>query len=233
MDDLLNPRRLDAAVLDELLHGELGHVAAGEIVAGDDDDAGRVIDDDVHAGGCLEGVDVAALLADDLALHVVGRELHHRGRGFRSHLGGVALHRLGHEVLGHLLGLLLDLRLHQLDLRGVVAGELFLELVVESLLGLLGAQLGHLLQCGAVLCLGRTQLILEVLHLSLLLLEVAALALHLLYLLIQGLFLLLKTGLLFLQTGLKLVGAELCVGEDLLGRGLGLSLRGADLGPGF
>ena len=74
---------------------------------------GRVVDDEVDAGEVLERADVAALAADDPALHVVGGQLDDRDR----RLGGVArgepLHRDreddAHAALGVALGLLLDL----------------------------------------------------------------------------------------------------------------------------
>ena len=65
----------------------------------------RVVDDDVDAGQVLERADVAALAADDPALHVVGRELDQRD----GRLGGVArgdpLERVGDEVAGAALRL--------------------------------------------------------------------------------------------------------------------------------
>ena len=54
-----------------LASDELGDLAADGVEGGDDDDAGRVVDDDVDAGLLLERPDVAALAADDAALHLV------------------------------------------------------------------------------------------------------------------------------------------------------------------
>ena len=88
-DDLLDAGRVDAAVLDQLLQRELGGLAADVVEARDDDDARRVVDDDVDAGGLLEGADVAALAADDPPLHVVGGDVD----GADGGLGGVARRR--------------------------------------------------------------------------------------------------------------------------------------------
>ena len=107
-DDLLDPGRLDAPVLNQFLHRELRDVTASEVVAGDHDCARRVVDDDVHARGLFKRDDISAFLADDLPLHVIGRELHHGRRRFARHFGGVALHGLGQEVLRLLLGFLFD-----------------------------------------------------------------------------------------------------------------------------
>ena len=77
------------------------------------DRARRVVDDEVDAGEVLQRADVAALAADDAALHVVGRQLDDGHRRLRRVAGGEALHRDGedraHAPLGVALGLLLDL----------------------------------------------------------------------------------------------------------------------------
>lgn len=66
------------------------------------------------------------------SLHIVAGQLHHGRSRLRGDLGGIALHGLGHQVLGLVLGLLLDAFLHQLDLLGEVAGELFLDLFFST-----------------------------------------------------------------------------------------------------
>ena len=50
------------------------HLPPDRIEAGDDHGVGGVVDDDVDAGGGLEGADVPALAADDPALHLVARQ---------------------------------------------------------------------------------------------------------------------------------------------------------------
>ena len=73
LDDFLDAGGMDAPVGDEALEGHPGDLAAHRVEAGDDDRLGRVVDDDVDAGEGLEGADVAALAADDAALHLVAR----------------------------------------------------------------------------------------------------------------------------------------------------------------
>ena len=72
-DDLLDPPGVDAAVLDELGQGQAGDLAPDRVEAADEHRLGRVVDDQVDAGGLLQGADVAALAADDAALHLVRR----------------------------------------------------------------------------------------------------------------------------------------------------------------
>ena len=73
--DLLDAARMDAAVRDQLGQGQPGDLAADRVEAADDHRLGRVVDDQVDAGGLLEGADVAALAADDAALHLVVGEM--------------------------------------------------------------------------------------------------------------------------------------------------------------
>lgn len=71
LDDLLDPRRVDPAVLDEL--GETaGGDGAPQRVPGRQHDRPRcVVDEQIDAGGVFEGPNVAPLAADDSALHLV------------------------------------------------------------------------------------------------------------------------------------------------------------------
>ena len=104
-DDLLDAAWVDAAVLDELRQREPCHLTTDRVEAADEHRLGRVVDDQVDPGGLLEGPDVAALAADDAALHLVRRDGHDR----HGHLGGVVDHHAldgGHDdVARPLLGL--------------------------------------------------------------------------------------------------------------------------------
>src|SRR5262249_152869 len=60
---LLDARRVDAAVLDQLRQGQPGGLAADVVEGADDDHAGGVVHDHVHAGRLLEGADVPPLAA--------------------------------------------------------------------------------------------------------------------------------------------------------------------------
>ena len=91
----------------------------------EDDGLGRVVDDQVDAGGLLEGADVAALAADDAALHLVGRQVDDRDRVLGGVVRGHALHRGDDDVAGLVLGLLAGGALDRPgELDGVVLGLL-------------------------------------------------------------------------------------------------------------
>ncbi len=105
-DDLLDPARVDAAVGDELGHGQPGHLAADGIEPGEHDRLGRVVDDEVDPGRLFERADVAALAADDPALHLVRRQMDDRDRVLGGVVRGHALHRGDDDVAGTVLGVL-------------------------------------------------------------------------------------------------------------------------------
>jgi hypothetical protein len=155
---LLDPCRMDATVLQEPLEREAGDLAPDAVEPGQDHGVGRVVDDEVDAGEMLEGADVAALAADDAALHVVGGELDDGDRGLGGVPRGQPLHHDGEDVahapLGVALGLALDLAQ---PAGGVVAG-LVLHLLEEDLLGLRGRQAGRPLELAHLLVLRGAQL---------------------------------------------------------------------------
>src|SRR4029079_2936519 len=73
---LLDAVRMDPAVLDQHLQGNPADLPADRVEAGQQDSFGGVIDDHVDTCDGLEGPDVAALTADDPALHLVSRQVH-------------------------------------------------------------------------------------------------------------------------------------------------------------
>ncbi len=64
---------MDPAVADELHQRHARHLATHRVESGQHDRLGGVVDDEVDAGGLLERPDVAALTADDPALHLLVR----------------------------------------------------------------------------------------------------------------------------------------------------------------
>src|SRR5882762_6712276 len=146
LHDFFDAAGVDAAVGDEALERQAADLAAHRLEAGHDDRIGRVVDDDVDAGGGLEGANVPALAADDAALHFVRRQQYGRHARLGRLLGGDPLDRERDDLLrfaiGVLLGLLRDIA-HQG--RGFVA-RLGLEAGDELELGFLGGQSGHLFE---------------------------------------------------------------------------------------
>ena len=90
---LLDPSGMDPPVLDEPRQREAGHLAADRVVARKHHGFRCVVDDHVDSGGLLEGADIAALAADDPALHFVGGELDDRHGELGGLVGGHPLDR--------------------------------------------------------------------------------------------------------------------------------------------
>ena len=99
LDDLLDAGGMDAAVGDQALDRLPRDLAAERIEAREDDGAGRVVDDQLDAGGGLERADVASLAADDASLEVVARQIDDRDGGLDGVLGGAALDGVGDDLL--------------------------------------------------------------------------------------------------------------------------------------
>src|SRR4029078_11416932 len=121
----------------------------------------RVVDDEVDPGEVLERPDVAALAADDAALHVVGRQLddpHGRLRGLTPR---DALEGIGDEIARAPLRLRARLVLEPPDPPGEVVAHELLTAVEEIRLLLLERHAGDALE-GPLLRRARLlQLVLE------------------------------------------------------------------------
>src|SRR5262245_57424852 len=75
-DQLLDPSRVNAAVLHESLQGHAGDFTADRIKAADHDNPGGIVDDDIDARGLFEAAYIAALPADDASFHIVAGDGH-------------------------------------------------------------------------------------------------------------------------------------------------------------
>ena len=234
---------MDPAVGDELGDREAGDLAADRVEAREDDRLGGVVDDQVDAGRLLEGADVAALAADDPALHLVARQVDDRDRVLGGVVRGDALHRRDDDLAGLVVGLLAGPALDRPgELDGVVLG-LLADRLEQDPLGVLGRQPGHALEGGDLLLVGPAELLALVLDLALAVDELAALLLEHVGALVELLVAGEQPALEVLE--LRALGAGLVLGlalqaqllvlglEDqvlLLGPGLGHDARGLVLG---
>ena len=150
-DDLLDPRRVDSPVGDEFLQRTSGDLAADGIEGRADDHAGRVVDDDVDAGGLLERADVPPLAADDTALHVVGGDVDRADGVFGGVVGGVPLDGLEDQLAGLGFDGVAGLGEFLLDDAGDVGVGVLGGHVEDLLAGLVGGHVGDLHQLGLLL----------------------------------------------------------------------------------
>src|SRR3990172_9827309 len=141
LEGLLDPRGVDAPVLHELLEGEPGGLAADRVEAREHHRLRRVVDDEVHAGGRLEGSDVPTLATDDPPLHVLTRQREDAHRGLARLLRRDTLDRDRHDLPGALLALLAGALLDLAYGRHRLALRLIDDLPTERLAGLLSRHL--------------------------------------------------------------------------------------------
>jgi hypothetical protein len=83
---------VDAAVRNQPLQRQPGYLAPYGIETGKDDRLRGIVDDEVDAGQGLKGPDVAALAANDAALHLVVGEFHNRHGVLRHVIRGALLY---------------------------------------------------------------------------------------------------------------------------------------------
>ena len=189
---------MDTAVSDQLFQCQPGDLPADRLEAGDGDGLRCIVDDEIHTGQRLDGTDVAALAADDAALHLVIGQGNHRDGGFGHMVGGAALNGQGQDLLGAGVGLLLELGLDLPHLHGRLMGDLLGKLVDEVVLGLLGGEAGDALQHLHLGLLDGGHLVPGLVQLGQLALQGVLLLLDVLGLAVQVLFLLLEPPLLLL-----------------------------------
>src|SRR5690606_29329785 len=76
-NDFFDPRGMDPSVLHQLVQRQTRDLTTHGIEAAEDDRAGRIVHDDLHAGGLLQGADVPSFATDDPAFHIVVIDVEH------------------------------------------------------------------------------------------------------------------------------------------------------------
>ena len=164
---LLDAGRMDAAVGDELGQGETRDLSAHTVEPAQDDRLGGVVDDEIDAGDTLEGTDVAALAADDSALHVVRRQGDDRHGRLGHVVGRRALDGQRQDVARAAIGLSPRVLFDRTDHASHLVACFLFCLLEKHLLGLSGAQTGDALQCSQLLGVDLFELVLQLGRVSL------------------------------------------------------------------
>ena len=219
---VLDAGGMDAAVDDELLQSHAGHFAADGVKAGNGDGFGGVVDDQIDAGDGLEGADVAALAANDAALHIVVGQGDHGNGGFGRVIGGTALNGGGDDLAGPLIGFLLELGLHLVDLHGRLMTDLGFHIFQQVGFGLLLAQTGDLFQDLHLAALELVRLLLGGGHLLQLVVQFLFPLFVGVQLAVEGFLFLLQAALLLLQVGAALLHFFFVFGTRFMDFFLGL-----------
>src|SRR4051794_1123698 len=222
-DDLLDAAGVDPAVGDELRDRDPRDLPPDGVEPGEDDGLRRVVDDQVDAGRLLERADVAALAADDPALHLVARQVDDAHRVLRGVVRGDPLHRRDDDLARLLLRLVARPALDRpCDLHGVVLGFLA-DRLEQDALRVLGRQPRDLLQRGNPLLAQLRERLALALEVPLAIVDLAALVLEHVRALVELLVARQETPLEVLE--LRALLAGLLVGLALLAQLLALRLE--------
>ena len=213
LDHFLDARGMDAPVSDQLFQRDARNLAADRVKRGDDHGLGRVVDDQVDARRRLQRADIAALAADDAALHVLIGQGDHGDRRLRDMVGGAALNRHRDDVARLLLGLVLGVLLDLAHEHTRVVIRLLLDALHDHILGLFLGHLRDALQLHAALLVKLLRGLLSRLGRGLLargeLLSLLRQAVELVLLALQGRFACVEVVRLFVEGLLALSDAAL------------------------
>ena len=196
VNGLLDAGGMDTAVSNQALKGHAGNLAAGLVKAGQRDGLRRIVNDQIAAGGGLQRADVAALTADDAALHLITGQRHNADGGLAGGIGRTAGNGLTDQLAGEVVALVLHVCLIGADLHRLFMGQLVIHLLQQDGAGIL---LGHGrdgLQLFGLAQLELLQLVQTSLDSLGAALQVLLLALHLGGALVEGLLLLVDAALL-------------------------------------
>ena len=152
LDHLLDARRMDASVGDQLLKRNARDLAAYRIESGKRDRLGRVVDYQIDSRESFYRADVSSLASDDASLHVLARERNDGNRGLRNVIRRASLYRQRYDIAGAALRLVLEIRLQLGKLHCLLVTYLRRELFHKLRFRLLGGHAGDLLKLFLLLC---------------------------------------------------------------------------------
>ena len=193
---VFNAGRMDAAVGNQLFERKPCDLTADGIERGNRDGLRGVVDDEVNAGDGFKGADVAALAADDAALHFIVGQRNDGDGGLGGMVCRAALDGGGDDLAGRLIGLLLHLRFDLLDLHRSFVAHVVFDVLEDIGLGFVLRQAGDLFQNLHLAALERIDLFLLLVDGRDLLGQLVLFLLVKIDLLVKGFFLLLQTALL-------------------------------------
>ena len=212
---LLDAGGMDTAVGNQALQGHAGNLTAGLIKAGQGDGFRRVVDDQVTAGGGLQSTDVAALTADDTALHLIVGQRDNTDRRLAGGIGGTAGNGLAHHLTGHIVALVLEVGLIGGNAHRLLVGEFLIQALQQHGTGVLLGHAGDGFQLLGLAQLELFQLVQAGFHQLTALFQILFLALDGGGALVQRLLLLVHTALLPGDLGTALLDFLIRLGLEL------------------
>ena len=143
IEHLFDAGGMDAAIADEILHGDARDLATHGVMRGNGYAFGGVIDDEVRAGDLLERADVAAFTTDDASLQIVRGDMDRGNGDLRGVVRGKALNRDAQDLASLLVGLGAGTVLGIADDGGGLVHAFIFEVIEEFGFRLLGRQAGN------------------------------------------------------------------------------------------
>ena len=142
---------MDAAVGNQLLQRDTGHLAANRIKRGNDDRFRGIVDDQINARRRLQRADVAALAANDAALHILVGQGYDGHSGLCDVIGSAALNRHGDDIARLLLSLVLRVLLNLANEHASIMERFLLNTLDDHVLRFVLRHLRHALKLSALL----------------------------------------------------------------------------------
>src|SRR5919204_2654527 len=219
---LLDAGRVNPAVDEQMVEGDPGDFPANRVEAAQDDGLRSVVDDEVHAGGVLQGPDVTAFTPDDPPLHLVAGYGDYGDGGFSGLLGSDPLHSGHQDVPGAFVAFFLDDLLPIANLLRDLLVQLFFDAGQDGGSGLGPGQAGDTLQLAKLGLDRQVEVFLDLLDLLVLDAERLLFAVEFFEPAIERFLFLLDTLLRALQLGTGITDFLLEAGADPVGLFLGL-----------
>ena len=197
--DLFDTCGMDATIRHQLMECQTAHLTTYGVKGADDDGFGRIVDDDLNAGSCLQCTNVTSFASDDTSFHLVVVDMEHADRVFDGCFSSHTLDGLDDDLLRLRIGVELGLVHDLIDIAGSIRAGFVLQALHQTVTSLLGAQATQFLKLLTLFELHLGQFIL--LHSQHLLLVIDALLslIHLLLLASQLFLTLVEIDLTLLQ----------------------------------
>ena len=164
---LFDASGMNAAVGDEVFHGDAANFTTNGIEARNGYALRRVVDEQVYARKLLEAANIATFATDNAALQVVGRNVDGFHRGFGRVIGGDALNCEAQDFARLLVGFSLGTLLGLANNGGAFMRDLIAKVVEQFLLRLFGRHAGDMLEAHIYFLNGTVQIALTTLDLTL------------------------------------------------------------------
>ena len=164
---LFDAGRVNAAVSDEVFHGNAANLATNGIEARNGNALRGIVDEQIHARKLLEATNIAALAANDAALQIIGRNMNGFHRSFSRMIGSNALNGEAQDLTRLLISFGLGALLCLANNGGAFMSNLIAKIVEQLLLRFFRSHAGDMLEAHIHFLNGAVQIALATFNLAL------------------------------------------------------------------